>query len=107
MDTHFSKLVAAALSARSNAYATYSKFAVGAAVKCKSGAVFAGTNVENRSFGQTICAERVAIGAAVVGGERDFVSIAVMADWEEPIVPCGACRQFLAEFAPNLIIVSA
>ena len=107
MDTQFNWLVATALSARSNAYAPYSKFAVGAAVKCKSGAVFAGANVENRSFGQTICAERVAIGAAVVGGERDFVAIAVTADSDEPIVPCGACRQFLAEFAPNLIIVSA
>jgi cytidine deaminase len=107
MDTQFNELVAVALNARSKAYAPYSKFAVGAAVKCKSGAVFAGVNIENRSFGLTICAERVAIGAAVVGGERDFVAIAVTADSDEPIVPCGACRQFLAEFAPDMIIVSA
>jgi len=107
IDTQFDDLIAVALTARSNAYAPYSKFAVGAAVKCKSGAVFGGANVENRSFGLTICAERVAIGAAVSGGERDFAAIAVTADSDEPIVPCGACRQFLAEFNPDLIIVSA
>ena len=107
IDTQFDDLIAVALTARSNAYAPYSKFAVGAAVKCKSGAVFGGANIENRSFGLTICAERVAIGAAVSGGERDFAAIAVTADSDEPIVPCGACRQFLAEFDPDLIIVSA
>jgi cytidine deaminase len=107
IDTQFDDLIAVALTARSNAYAPYSKFAVGAAVKCKSGAVFGGANIENRSFGLTICAERVAIGAAVSGGERDFAAIAVTADSDEPIVPCGACRQFLAEFNPDLIIVSA
>ena len=107
IDTQFDDLIAVALTARSNAYAPYSKFAVGAAVKCKSGAVFGGANIENRSFGLTICAERVAIGAAVSGGERDFAAIAVTADSDEPIAPCGACRQFLAEFNPDLIIVSA
>ncbi|PYK80406.1 MAG: cytidine deaminase [Verrucomicrobia bacterium] len=107
MDKQFDDLVAMALAARSKAYAPYSKFAVGAAVKCKSGAVFVGANIENRSFGLTICAERVAMGAAVAGGERDFVAIAVTSDSDEPIVPCGACRQFLAEFNPDLIIVGA
>jgi cytidine deaminase len=107
MDTQFDDLVAPAFAARSKAYAPYSKFAVGAAIKCKSGVVFAGANIENRSLGLTICAERVAIGAAVAAGERDFIAIAVIADSDEPIVPCGACRQFLAEFAPDLIIVSA
>jgi cytidine deaminase len=107
MDTQFDDLVALALVARSKAYAPYSKFAVGAAVKCKSGAVFVGANIENRSFSLTICAERVALGAAITGGERDFVAMAVTADSEEPIVPCGACRQFLAEFNPDMIIVSA
>jgi cytidine deaminase len=106
-DKQFNKLLASALAARSEAYAPYSNFAVGAAVQCKSGAVFVGANIENRSFGLTICAERVAIGNAIVAGERDFVALAVVADSAEPIVPCGACRQFLAEFAPNLIIVSA
>ena len=82
-------------------------FAVGAAVQCKSGNVFVGSNIENISYGLTICAERIAIGSAVAAGEREFVAIAVVADTTEPIVPCGACRQFLAEFAPELIIVSA
>ena len=107
MDTQFDDLIALALTARSKAYAPYSKFAVGAAVKCKSGAVFSGANIENRSFGLTICAERVAIAAAVAVGERDFAAIAVTADSDEPIVPCGACRQFLAEFNPHVIIISA
>jgi cytidine deaminase len=107
MDMQFDDLIARAINARSKAYAPYSKFAVGAAIKCKSGAIFGGANIENRSFGLTICAERVAIGTAVAAGERDFVAIAVTADSDEPIVPCGACRQFLAEFNPDLIIVSA
>jgi len=107
MDTQLKNLVVLALAARSKAYAPYSKFAVGAAVKCRSGAVFAGANIENRSLGLTICAERVAMGAAVAGGERDFVAIAVTSDSDQPIVPCGACRQFLPEFNPDLIIVSA
>ena len=106
MDTHFDDLIALALAARSKAYAPYSKFAVGAAIKCKSGAIFAGANIENRSFSVTMCAERVAIAAAVAAGEREFVAIAVTADSDEPIVPCGTCRQFLAEFNPELIIVS-
>ena len=107
MDKQFNDLVAQAVTARSKAYAPYSNFAVGAAIKSKSGAVFTGANIENRSFSLTICAERVAIGAAVAAGEREFVAIAVIADSDAPIVPCGACRQFLAEFNPELIIVSA
>jgi homotetrameric cytidine deaminase len=103
----FSNLIQAASAVRKQAYVPYSNFAVGAAVQCKSGAVFVGTNIENISCGLTICAERVAIGSAVAAGEREFVAIAVIADTTEPIVPCGACRQFLAEFSPNLIIVSA
>src|SRR2546423_6979340 len=103
----FDGLIQSALNGRLQAYAPYSKFSVGAAVQCKSGAVFAGSNIENISYGLTICAERIAIGSAVAAGEREFVAIAVVADTTEPIVPCGACRQFLAEFAPDLIIVSA
>ena len=106
MDTQFDDLVTLASDARSKAYAPYSKFAVGAAIKCKSGAIFAGANVENRSFSVTMCAERVAVGAAIAAGEREFIAIAVTADSDEPIVPCGTCRQFLAEFNPQLIIVS-
>src|SRR6266550_8697003 len=107
MDTQFADLIQAASAVRKQAYAPYSGFAVGAAVQCKSGAVFAGSNIENISYGLTICAERIAIGSAVAAGEREFVAIAVVADTIEPIVPCGACRQFLAEFSPDLIIVSA
>src|SRR5256714_15216759 len=103
----FDGLIQSALNGRLQAYAPYSKFAVGAAVQCKSGAVFAGSIIENISYGLTICAERIAIGSAVAAGEREFVAIAVVADTTEPIVPCGACRQFLAGFAPDLIIASA
>src|SRR5438128_4452116 len=107
MDAQFDDLIQRALKGRLQAYIPYSKFAVGAAVQCKSGAVFVGSNVENISYGLTICAERIALGSAVAAGEREFVAIAVVADTIEPIVPCGACRQFLAEFASDLIIVSA
>ena len=107
MDTQFNDLIRSAFKGRLQAYVPYSKFAVGAAVQCKSGAVFAGNNIENISYGLTICAERVAIGSAVAAGEREFVAIAVVADTIEPIAPCGACRQFLAEFSPDLVIVSA
>jgi len=107
MDTQLFNLIQAASDARMQAYAPYSRFAVGAAVQCKSGAIFVGSNIENISCGLTICAERVAMCSAVAAGEREFAAIAVVADTIQPIVPCGACRQFLAEFAPDLIIVSA
>ena len=107
MDTQLTGLIQSASEARLKAYAPYSRFAVGAAVQCRSGAIYVGTNIENISYGLTVCAERIAIGSAVAAGEREFVAIAVVADTVEPIVPCGACRQFLAEFAPDLIIVSA
>jgi len=107
MYTQFDGLIRSSLKGRLRGYVPYSKFAVGAAVQCKSGAVFAGSNIENVSYGLTICAERVAIGSAVAAGEREFVAIAVVADTIEPIAHCGACRQFLAEFSPDLVIVSA
>src|SRR5438477_10037298 len=107
MDTQFDNLIQRAIKGRLKAYAPYARFAVGAAVQCRSGAIYVGTNIENISYGLTICAERIAIGSAVAAGEREFVAIAVVADPGEPIVPCGACRQFLAECGPDLIIVSA
>ncbi len=107
MDTKYNELIQSASAARLKAYAPYSQFAVGAAVQCRSGVIYVGTNIENISYGLTVCAERIAIGSAIAAGEREFVAIAVVADTVEPIVPCGACRQFLAEFAPDLIIVSA
>ncbi len=98
-------LVARAVAVRSEAYAPYSGFAVGAALLCEDGEVFVGCNIENLSFGLTCCAERVALGAAVAAGRRTFRCIAVVAETDEPISPCGACRQVLAEFAPDLRIL--
>lgn len=103
----YSSLVKAAREARTKAYAPYSEFAVGAALQTKSGDVYAGCNVENLSFGLTICAERSAIAAAVSAGARDFVAIAIVADSKQPPLPCGACRQVLAEFNPKLTVISA
>lgn len=94
--------MARAWGARQHAYAPYSKFAVGAAVITETGEIFGGCNVENASLGLTICAERVAISTAVAAGFRKFSGMALAADTEEPVIPCGACRQFLAEFHPRL-----
>ncbi|MGE6488393.1 cytidine deaminase [Paenisporosarcina sp. NPDC076898] len=89
--------------ARENAYVPYSKFKVGAALLTKEGKIFHGCNIENASFGMTNCAERTAIFKAVSEGIRDFASLAVVADTEGPVSPCGACRQVIAEFCePNM-----
>ena len=92
------ELTAAAWAVREHAYAPYSGFAVGAAVLADDGRIFAGCNVENLSFGLTQCAERVAVATAVAAGVRRFRAVAVVADTREPVTPCGACRQVLAEF---------
>jgi cytidine deaminase len=91
-------LIQSALAARLQAYAPYSNFQVGAALLAKDGRVFTGCNVENLSYGLTICAERNAIFAAIAAGVREFAAIAITADTREPISPCGACRQVMAEF---------
>jgi cytidine deaminase len=96
----------AATQARLRAYAPYSGFLVGAALRLESGLVVSGCNVENISFGLTMCAERVCVGKAIDQGEKTFQALAIVADTETPIVPCGACRQVLAEFAPSLVITS-
>lgn len=93
-------LVEAAAAARARAYAPYSGYAVGAAVRAADGRVFAGCNVENASYGLTCCAERVAVFAAVAAGARRVEAVAVVAEGAPPH-PCGACRQVLAEFAED------
>lgn len=90
---------------RSQSHSPYSNFAVGAALLTKSGQVFTGCNVENISFRLTMCAEQGAVAAAIAHGERDFTAIAVVADSKEPIVPCGGCRQLLAEFNPAMEVI--
>lgn len=102
-DTQRDELIRAALEAQQRAYCPYSDFPVGAALRGASGKIYQGCNVENASFGLTNCAERVAAGAAVAAGERQFTAIAVVS--RGGVSPCGACRQFLAEFAPSLSIV--
>jgi len=95
------RLIRAALAARRRAIAPYSKFQVGAALLTKSGAIVAGANVESASYGLTCCAERVALFNALTAGKKKFLAIAVVAAIKQGPMPCGACRQLLAEYAPD------
>lgn len=97
-------LVAAAAQARSHAYAPYSGYRVGAAVWAGSGRIVAGCNVENASYGLTLCAERSAVAALIAGGEREIAAVAVVTAGSEPGAPCGLCRQTLVEFASDMPI---
>lgn len=87
------------------AYCPYSHFPVGAAVECSDGSVFTGCNIENAAYGAGTCAERTALSKAVSEGYKDFVRIAIAGKSEDYCVPCGICRQFMMEFAPNLEII--
>ncbi|NPV71280.1 MAG: cytidine deaminase [Firmicutes bacterium] len=100
-------LLEAAFLARERAYAPYSGFKVGAAVMCSEGRLASGCNIENASYGLTVCAERVAVFSAVSSGCASIEVIAVVADCPEPVTPCGACRQVLAEFAPKAVVLMA
>ena len=100
-------LVAAARRARRRAIAPYSEFAVGAALETADGVVVTGCNIENATYGLTICAERVAMFTALAAGHRRFTRIAVVADTAEPTPPCGPCRQILWEFAGDIEVVLA
>jgi len=99
-------LVARAREAMRNAWAPYSEFHVGAAIEAEDGRVFVGCNVESASYGLTICAERMALGAAVAGGARSLRRIAVTTEVDPPAAPCGACRQLLAEFGLKLEVIA-
>lgn len=100
-------LVAAARAARRHARASYSNFQVGAALESADGRVFTGCNVENATYGLTVCAERVALLKALSEGHDAFVRIAVVADTDAPTPPCGPCRQLLWEYAGDIEIVLA
>ncbi|MER3523450.1 MAG: cytidine deaminase [Ignavibacteria bacterium] len=99
------RLIAAANMAKVKAYAPYSNFRVGAAVLTDHGLVYSGCNVENSSYSLTICAERMAVFKALSYGHARFKAIAITSDWDEFLPPCGACRQVLAEFAPDALVV--
>jgi cytidine deaminase len=103
-----SELLRRAREARRHAYAPYGDFQVGAALLAEDGRVFTGVNVENASFGLTICAERTAMTKAVSEGARAFRAVAVVGPEDDvPCAPCGSCRQFLHEFGPDLLVITA
>ncbi|MFQ5956401.1 MAG: cytidine deaminase [Candidatus Brocadiales bacterium] len=101
------ELVKQAREARKRSYSPYSRFGVGAALRTTSGKVYLGCNVENCSYGLTVCAERVAVYNAVSDGSRDFEALAIYTEAEDLTPPCGACRQVLWEFSKDLVIIIA
>jgi len=105
--SEYDSLIAAAKLARENAHASFSNFKVGAALRATSGKIFGGCNVENATYGLTICAERVAIFKAISEGERRFDAIVVVTDTDALTPPCGACRQLIWEFCGDVLVVMA
>lgn len=106
MTRNIANLTKIARKVRQNAHAPYSHFPVGAALEATSGKVFNGCNVENISYGLTICAERNAVFSAIASGVYSFRRIVIVADSNEPVTPCGACRQVLSEFSDDMEIIS-
>ena len=100
-------LISLATEVRKKAYAPYSKFLVGAAIQCGDGSIYTGCNVENAAYGETVCAERTAVVKAISEGKKQFIRIAVIADFPKPCPPCGSFRQVLAEFAPKMEVIMA
>ncbi len=107
MEESVGELIAAATAVREKAFAPYSNFRVGAAVKSARGAVYTGCNVESASFGLTVCAERVAIWKAVSEGESDFTEIVIVTDTKKLTPPCGVCRQIIWEFCGDVPVTMA
>lgn len=105
MSNSDTKLIDAAINARTRAYAPYSNFQVGAAVEAESGTIYIGCNVESASYGLTVCAERVAIWKGISCGEKRFTRIAVVVDTEELTPPCGVCRQIIWEFCGDVPVI--
>jgi len=103
----YEELLAAARLAMKKSYSPYSKIRVGAALLSDGGKIFCGANVENASYGLTLCAERAAVAAAVAAGSRKFVAAAIAWNRKGRVSPCGACRQVLSEFSPRLVIITA
>lgn len=106
LSTNLQDLYNVAVAAREHAYIPYSHFGVGAAVRCASGKVYGGCNIENASYGLCVCGERNAMFNAVSAGERELVELCVVADTEGPVSPCGACRQVMSEFKIKTIVLA-
>lgn len=100
-----SELIKFAKQAYKNSYAPHSRARVGSALLCYNGKLFTGCNVENASYGLTMCAERVAVYNAIAAGQKEFTKIAIASNQRREFSPCGACRQVLAEFSPNMSVI--